>query len=215
MGKKVRVLIADDHEIFADALRTLLEKTYEVINTVHDGRSMVKCGLDDKPDVIVVDFSMPLLNGLDAAKRIREQVPSCRFVFLTMYEDPNLACAVLELQPVGFVLKHSAASELVNAIAEVVDNRTYLPHKFRSMDWVAIKSRSQKFIKPMSKRQRDVLQLLAEGRSLKQAAFHLNLSQKTIEFHKHAIMQSFNIKNNAELVLFALKQGLIGLEHDL
>ena len=212
MGGRIRVLIADDHQLFADALRAFLEKPYEVVAAVHDGRSIIESAVKHSPDVVVVDVSMPLLNGLDAAKRIRKQFPTCHFVFLTMHQDPNLAAAVLELRPVGIVLKHSAGLELVKAIEHVANGKTYLPAQFRSMDWVEVGARVKNGSKQMTSRQRDVLQLLAEGRSMKQAAFYLNLSEKTIEFHKQTIMQVFNLRNNAELVLFAVKQRLISLE---
>ena len=212
MGEKTKVLIADDHRLFADTLRVYLERTYEVVATVHDGRAMIDHALTLKPDVIVVDISMPSLNGLDGAKRIKEQIQNSRFVFLTMHEDPNLAAAALELRPIGFVLKQSAGSELMKAIDEVLSGQTYLPRKFRSMDCEEIRRRAKKFSKEMTPRRRDVLQLLAEGRSMKQVARELDLSQKTVEFHKQNIMQEFNLRSNSELVLFAVKQGLITID---
>jgi len=131
---------------------------------------------------------------------------------LTMLEDPNLAAVALELRPIGFVLKHSAGSELMKAIDEVLNGQTYLPQKFRSMDWKEVQTRAKRFSKGMTPRQRDVLQLLAEGRSIKQVGSELNLSHKTVEFHKQSIMQEFNLRSNAELVLFALKQGLVSID---
>jgi DNA-binding NarL/FixJ family response regulator len=204
-----RLLIADDHAIFAESLRILLEKTYAVVGIVTDGRALVSEATRLKPDVLVVDIAMPLLNGLDAARRVREQAPNIKIVFLTMKDDPNLAAAALELGRVGFVLKNSAVRELQTAIDHVLRNESYLVPQLRAEDWVVRKARAQQFSKALTSRQRDVIQLFAEGFSIKQIAGQLNLSQKTIEFHKHHIMQSFDLKSNAELVLFALKRDLI------
>jgi DNA-binding NarL/FixJ family response regulator len=205
------LLIADDHAIFAEALRGLLEKTYVVVAIVADGRALVSEATRLKPDVVVVDVGMPLLNGLDAARRVREQAPNIKLVFLTMKADPNLAAAALEMGKVGFVLKQSAARELLTAIEHVLRNESYVTPRLRADDWMMRQTRAQQFTKALTERQCDVVQLFAEGCSIKQIAGHLNLSEKTVEFHKHHIMQSFNLKSNAELVLFALQHGLISI----
>jgi DNA-binding NarL/FixJ family response regulator len=207
-----QILIADDHPVFTESLRLLLEKSYGVIGTVSDGRALIAAASRLKPDVIVVDIGMPLLNGLDAAQRIRERLPKVKVVFLTMQDDPNLAAAALEIGAVGFVLKHSAGSELLKAIGEVLRGKSYLTPKLRSDDWVVMKQRARQFSRELTARQRDIVQLCAEGRPIKEIAGQLNLSEKTVEFHKHHIMETFNLKNNAEIVLFALKQGLIMLD---
>ena len=214
-GSRAHLLIADDHAIFAESLRLLLEKSYTVVGIVTDGRALVSEAARLKPDVVVVDVAMPLLNGLDAARRVREQSPNIKIVFLTMKDDPNLAAAALELGSVGFVLKNSASRELQTAIEHVLRNECYLVPQLRAEDWVARKARAQQFSKALTPRQRDVIQLFAEGYSIKQIADQLNLSQKTIEFHKHHIMQSFNLKSNAELVLFALRHDLITIPSNL
>ncbi len=206
-----RVLIADDHEIFAQALRAYLEKTYTIVGLVSEGRAMVKEGLRLRPDAIIVDVAMPMLNGLDAARKIREQDRNIKFIFLTMQDDPNLAAAALELGPVAFVLKHSAGSELQLAIEHVLHGKPYITPKMRPEDWAEAKARRRQHAKELSPRQREIVQLFGEGRSLKEIADVLNLSEKTVEFHKHHIMESFNIKSNADLVLFALKHRLISL----
>jgi len=210
-GEGSHLLIADDHAIFAEALRVYLEKTHTVVGLVRDGNAMVAEAMRLRPDVIVVDVGMPLLNGLDAARKINLQAPNIRFVFLTMRDDPNLAAAALELGAVGFVLKHSAGVELLTAINHTLRGKPYLTPKLRAEDWVATKARARQFSKEMTSRQRGIVQLLAEGRSIKEVAGVLNLSEKTVEFHKHHIMNAYNLGNNAELVLFALKQGLISL----
>jgi DNA-binding NarL/FixJ family response regulator len=204
-----RLLLADDHAIFSDALRVYLEKNFDIVGVVSDGRALVEEAIKLKPDIVVVDVGMPLLNGLDAARRIRELTPKIKFIFLTMQDDPNLAAAALELGPVAFVLKHSAGPELLEAINEVICGHSYLTPKLRATDWVESKARARQFSKSMTPRQRDIVQLFAEGRPMKEIAGFLDLSEKTVEFHKHHIMVAFNIKNNADLVLFALGQGLV------
>jgi DNA-binding NarL/FixJ family response regulator len=210
-GKSSRLLIADDHAIFAEVLRTYLEKTHTVVGLVRDGHAMVTEAIRLRPDVIVVDVGMPLLNGFDAARKINVQAPDIKFVFLTMRDDPNLAAAALEFGPVGFVLKHSPGQELLKAIDHVLRGQSYLTPKLRAVDWVETNARARRFSKEMTPRQRGIVQLLGEGRSMKEIAGLLDLSEKTVEFHKHHIMKAFNLESNAALVLFALKQGLISL----
>jgi DNA-binding NarL/FixJ family response regulator len=200
--------------MFAEALRAFLEKTYTVVGVVLDGRAMVDAIDRLRPDVIVLDVGMPLLNGLEAARRAKTQVPSIKFIFLTMHDDPNLAAAALELGPVGFVLKHSAGQELLKAIDHVLRGQPYLTPKMRPVDWVQTKIRAKQFSKDMTPRQREVVQMLAEGRPMKEVAGLLGLSEKTVEFHKHHIMTDFNLRSNAELVLFALKRGLISINRE-
>jgi DNA-binding NarL/FixJ family response regulator len=204
-----RLLLADDHAIFSDALRVFLGKDFDIVGVVSDGRALVDEAIKLKPDIIIVDVGMPLLNGLDAARRIKEQAPKIKFIFLTMQDDPNLAAAALELGPVAFVLKHSAGPELLEAISEVMRGHSYLTPKLRAADWVEAKVRARQFSKDMTPRQRDIVQLYAEGRPMKEIAGFLHLSEKTVEFHKHHIMVAFNLKNNPDLVLFALSRGLI------
>lgn len=209
--QKISILIADDHAIFAEALRLLLERKYLVLGVVADGRALVQESIRLRPDVIITDVSMPLLNGLDAAKRIKEALPKVRFAFLTMHDDAHLAAAALELGQVAFVLKRSGGQELLAAIDDILHGRSYLSPKLKAIDWVAAKTMAREFSKNLTKRQRDVVQLFAEGRPVKEIASILDLSEKTVQFHKYHIMQAFSIKNNAELVLFALERGLISV----
>jgi DNA-binding NarL/FixJ family response regulator len=210
-GKGPRLLIADDHAIFAEALRVYLEKTHTVVGLVRDGRAMLAEAMRLRPDVIVVDVGMPLLNGLDAGRKIHLQAPDIKFVFLTMRDDPNLIAAALELGAIGFVLKHSAGQELLKAIDHVLHGKPYITPKLRAEDWVETKTRARQFSTEMTPRQREVVQLYGEGRSMKEIAGVLDLSEKTVEFHKRQIMQAFNLRSNADLVLFSLKRGLISL----
>jgi len=203
------LLIADDHVIFAETLKVYLENKYPVVGVVPDGRALIEAALRLKPDIIIADVAMPVLNGLDAVRRIKEQAPNMKFIFLTMRDEANLAAAALELGPVGFVLKQCAGPELLEAIDHVMHGESYLTRKLRGEDWVTTKARVRQFSKELTPRQKDIVQLFGEGRAIKQIADMLSLSEKTVEFHKHHIMQAFNLKNNAELILFALKQGLI------
>jgi DNA-binding NarL/FixJ family response regulator len=203
-----RILIADDHVLISETLRLLLEKAYTVVGTVADGRTLLSVIPKVTPDLIVLDVGMPRLNGLDAGRRIREEFPKIKLVFLTMQEDANLAAAAQQLGPVGFVLKHSAASELLKAVERVLQGFSYVTPKLKSEKW-ALKHRVRQFTNELNPRQREVAQLWAEGYSIKEIAWQLHLSHKTVEFHKHQIMQAHNLKSNADLVLFALEQGLI------
>ena len=204
-----RILLADDHAIVVEALRSLLSESYDVVGVVPDGRALLAEATKLTPDVIVLDVGMPLLNGLDAGERLKKLLPNVKLVFLTMKDDPNLAAAALNLGTVGYVLKHSAASELLKAISEVLRGRSYVTPKLKPENWAVREARAQQFSKGLTPRQREVLQLLAEGRPMKEIADILKVSEKTIMFHKYHIMDSFNLKSNAELVLFALKNGLI------
>jgi len=204
-------LIADDHTIFAEALRALLEEKYSVVGIVADGRAMIAEAARLKPDVVVVDVGMPLVNGLDAARKVKDDAPGIKFVFLTMQDDPNLAAAAMQLGAIAFVLKYCGKKELLEAIDQVLTGKPYITPRLRAEDWVAAKTRARQFSKELTPRQREVVQLFAEGRPIKEIAWRLGLSEKTVEFHKHHIMEAFNLKSNAELVLFALKRGLISV----
>jgi DNA-binding NarL/FixJ family response regulator len=210
-----RFLIADDHAIFAEALRVFLERTYPVVGMVADGRALIEAALRFRPEVIVADVGMPVLNGLDAARRIRVDAPNVKFIFLTMQADPNLAAAALELGLIGFVLKHATGNELLKAIDHVLHGKAYLSPQVRANDWVATKACARQFTKELSHRQREIVQLYAEGRSIKEIASVLNLSEKTIEFHKHHIMEAFHLKSNAGLILYALKHRLVFADPEL
>jgi|SRR5580692_561060 DNA-binding NarL/FixJ family response regulator len=214
-GTSPRLLIADDHAMFAETLRVFLEKTATVVGVVTDGRAMVAEAMRLHPDVVVVDVGMPLLNGLDAARRIKEQLPNIKFVFLTMRDDPNLAAAALELGAIGFVLKHSAGPELLKAVDYVLHGKPYVTPKLRAEDWVATKLRARQYSRDMTPRQKEVVQLLGEGRSIKEIADILALSEKTVEFHKHQIRELFNLHSTADLVLFAVKRGLVSINPDV
>jgi DNA-binding NarL/FixJ family response regulator len=201
--------------MFSDALGLYLSTSLDIVGVVSDGRALVDQAVKLRPEIVIVDIGMPLLNGLDAARRIKVLAPKVKFVFLTMRDDPNLAAAALELGPVAFVLKHSAGSELRQAIERVLCGQSYLTSKLKANDWAEAKVRAKQFSKEMTPRQKDIVQLVAEGRPLKEIAGLLQLSHKTVEFHKHHIMVSFNFKNNTDLVLFALNRGMIAPSPEL
>ena len=207
--KRPRVLIADDHSIVAEGISSLLRKHCDVVGIVLDGRELLVEAMKLKPDVIVLDIAMPLLNGLDAADRLKSLLPAAKIVFLTMSDDPNLAAAALSLGRVGYVLKHAAASELQRAISDVLTGKSYVTPKLRPENSVVQENRARQHSKGLTPRQQEVLQLLAEGRPMKEVADILKISEKTVMFHKYHIMESFGLKNNAELVMFALKHHLI------
>jgi DNA-binding NarL/FixJ family response regulator len=210
-----RFLIADDHAIFAEAFKGFLQLHYSVVGIVGDGRKLIEEASRLEPDIVIVDIGMPLLNGLDAAVRLHQTLPKIRFVFLTMHNDANLAAAALQqFNPVAFVLKHSGGSEILKAIESVLRGNSYVTPKLRSEDWVEIKVRARQFCRELTSRQRDVVQLYAEGHSIKQIAGLLDLSEKTVEFHKRHIMESYGLNSNADLILFALKRGFIFMNPD-
>ena len=209
-GSKVpRVLIADDHGIVAESLRSLLEKSCDVVGVVRDGRELLTVAPKLNPDVIVIDIGMPLLNGLNAAERLKQSLPHAKFVFLTMHDDPNLAATALDLGAVGYVLKNAAPRELLAAISDVLQGKAYVTARLRPENWAVQEQRVKQFSKELTPRQQEVLQLLAEGRPMKEVADILKISERTVMFHKYHIMEVFNIRNNAELVLFAAKRHLI------
>lgn len=208
-SSRIRILLADDHAMVVEGLRALLENSYEIVGVAADGRAMLEVACKLHPDVIVVDVSMPSLNGLDAAERLKTLLPDVKLVFLTMQDNSNLAAAALRLGAVGYVLKHSAASELMTAISAVLEGKSYVTPKLRPENWAVREARAQQYSKELTPRQREVLQLLAEGRGMKEIAAILEVSNRTIMYHKYHIMQEFNLKNNADIVLFAIKQHLI------
>jgi len=204
-----RVLLADDHTIFLDALKKLLEPEFEVVGCVTDGRALVSQATDLKPDVVVLDLGMPLLNGLDAGQQVKDRRPETRIIFLTQNQDPNLAAEAYRRKASAYLLKNSAATELVNAIREAMTGRTYVSPLIADVMLSRISDPAQKDRVDLTPRQREVLQLLAEGKSMKEAATVLNLSIRTVEFHKQRIMELLNLKTNADLVRYAVKEGLI------
>lgn len=210
--KRLRVLLADDHRIVAEGLRSLLEPEFEFAGIVEDGRALIKAAEKMLPDVIVADISMPLLNGIEAVRQIKEINPDIKVVFLTMHPDVTYAAKAFEVGASGYVLKHSAPSELVTAIREAIKGRTYVTPMIAGELMQSYKEGfhlQQEGIGKLTPRQKEVLQLLAEGHSAKEIADTLCISPRTVEFHKYKMMEQLNIKTSAELVGYAIKHGIV------
>jgi DNA-binding NarL/FixJ family response regulator len=207
-----RILIADDHTLVAEACKKLLEDDYEIVGTFGDGRSLVRAAAELRPHLIIVDVSMPLLNGLDAGQQIKELIPSVKLVFLTMNHDADLAAEAFRRGASGYLLKTCAASELAIAVREVLKGKSYLSPMI-AKDTVDFLLRQDKRLvdeaNKLTERQREVLQLLAEGKCMKEVAGVLNLTTRTVAFHKYRIMDVLNAKSNAELVQYAIRHHLI------
>jgi DNA-binding NarL/FixJ family response regulator len=203
-----RILMADDHLMLLDAFKALLEPDFDVVGTVTDGRTLLEEFSRLNPDVVLLDVAMPLLNGLDAGRQLKAQRRSVKLIFLTMNPDPDLASEALRLGASGYVLKSSAAQELKQAIQEALRGRSYItPLITRDVVGSLIQQRSSRH--ELTTRQREVLQLLAEGKSMKEVAAILDLTPRTVAFHKYRMMEQLRLKTSAELVKFAVQQGMV------
>ena len=210
--KRTTILLADDHTMISAALQKLLEPEYEVIGRVGDGRSLVKTALDLKPDLVLADVGMPLLNGLDAARELKRLLPKVKIIFLTMNPDPFVANEAVRLGASGYLLKSSESEELLMAVHKALLGRTYVtPPIRRAMEEVFIRDpiSLNKPAKELTGRQREVLQLLAEGRTMKEVSSVLDVSERTVRYHKYRIMDELGIRTTAELVQYALKHAII------
>ena len=207
-----RILIADDHVLVAEAFKALLDVDYEVVGTVGDGRSLVRVAAELRPDLIIIDVAMPILNGLDAGQQIRELLPSTKLVYVTMNHDADVAAEAFRCGASGYLVKTCAASELVTAVREVLRHKSYLSPTIAKDTVDFLCRQGKELVKEgnrLTGRQREVLQLLAEGKSMKEAASALNVTTRTIAFHKYRIMDVLNAKTNAELVQYAMRHRLI------
>ena len=209
MGRP-RVLLADDHTLLLGAFEKLLEGECDIVGQVCDGRALVTAAEQLEPDVIVLDISMPLLNGLDAGRQIKQRLRNVRLVFVTMNEDTDLAVEALRAGASAYLLKRSAASELSMAIREVMQGRVYItPLVTEGLVGILLRTGEHKRGDALTSRQREILQLLAEGRSMKEVASLLNLTQRTIAFHKYRMMEQLNLKTTAELIQYAVKHHIV------
>jgi len=209
--KRPRILLADDHKLMAEALQHLLQADFDVVGTVSDGRALIKVAAELKPELVVVDIGMPLLNGLDAADQLKALHPEIKVIFLTQNREPRYAVEAFRRKASGYLLKDSAASELTTAIREALQGRSYVsPLIAEGMLNHAINQEpGDAGLRELSPREREVLQLLAEGKSMKEVAAVLDISPRTVEFHKYRVMELLGVKTNAELVQYAIKHGLI------
>jgi DNA-binding NarL/FixJ family response regulator len=208
MGKP-RVLLADDHTLVVEAFTKLLEPQFEIVGTAADGRALLEKAIHLQPDVVLLDLSMPILNGFEAGERLKKLMPRAKLIVLTMTEDAEVAADVLHSWASGFLLKKSASSELVKAIHEVLRGKTFVTsHLAQNLLDKFVRDPQQR-AKSLTPRQREVLQLLAEGRTMKEAADLLNVTARTVAFHKYKIMEEFELKTNSDLLRFAMKERLV------
>jgi DNA-binding NarL/FixJ family response regulator len=208
---RVRILLADDHTLFCSLLRDLLEPEYEVVGSVSDGRELLKAAESLHPDVVLADISMPSLNGLDAGRRLKQTNPRIKLIYLTMNNNVEYAREALQAGASAFVLKNSQSSHLLQAIRDALRGVSYLAPEIRhAMNEIFI--RDPKAVdrpQHLTNRQREVLQMLAEGRSLREIATLLQISYRTVRFHKVRIMEELGISKNVELVQYAMKHGMV------
>lgn len=207
-----RILIADDHTLVADLCRKLLETEFDVVGTVSNGRVMVRTAIELKPDVIVVDIAMPILNGLDAGKQVKEELPSVKLVFLTMSTDIQLAAEAFRRGASGYLLKTCASLELVTAVHDVLCGRTHISEGLCKSDVNYLRRTETKLVQEderLTPREREVLQLLAEGKMMKEVGTILNMATSTVAFHKYRMMETLGVKSSAELVRYAVRNHIV------
>ncbi len=208
---KTRILLADDHRLVAEGLRSLLEPDFELVAIVEDGRALLEAAERYWPEVVVVDVSMPLLNGIEAVRILKKKNDMVKVVFLTMHVDVDYALSALDAGASGYVLKHSAATELLTAIDYALKGKTYVTPLLAAQIEQHRQNQSTapaRGLAALTRRQREVLQLLAEGHSTKEAAAILDISARTVEFHKYGMMETLGLKSTAELMHFAFKHKL-------
>lgn len=208
---KPRTVIVDDHTLLAEAFKKLLEGECDVVGTYGDARQFLLEVPRLNPDIVILDLSMPMLNGLDAARELKRLVPATKIIFLTMNEDPDIAAEAFRIGASGYLLKRSAASELQQAVREVMNHRYYItPLMTKELVGSLVQeSTARKPVHQLTSRQREVLQLLAEGKSMKEVAAILDLTPRTVAFHKYRMMEQLRLKTSAELVKFAVREGVI------
>jgi DNA-binding NarL/FixJ family response regulator len=208
--KPTRVLLADDHPLTLEGMRAFLEPHFESVGTVMDGRALVDAALRLKPDLIILDITMPLLNGIDAALQIRKHLPDVKLLFVTMHVNPAYLEAALNAGGTGYVLKSAAREELLGAIKSVLNGRIYVTPTLSSehLERFADPSRAAAALR-LSTREREILQLIAEGRAAKEIAYHLAISIKTVAFHRDNLKRKLGLRSTAELTKHAIEQGLV------
>lgn len=211
--KRLRLLLADDHSIVVEGLRRVLDQPdLEIVGVVSDGRSLLRAATEIQPDIIVTDITMPLLNGIDAARQVREHNPDVKIIFLTMHPDVAFATEALAAGGCGYVLKNAAGDELLTAIREAAQGRVYVSQSIAKTVKQGLSSRSNSYRSPLDKltsRQREVLQLIAEGLQVKAIAARLDVSPRTVEFHKYRIMDELGLRTAAELGRYAARHGIV------
>jgi DNA-binding NarL/FixJ family response regulator len=212
MNNRPRILIADDHTLVAELCKRLLENDFDVVGTVADGRALVRASIELKPDVIVLDIAMPVLNGLDAGRQVKKMLPAVKLVYLTMNPDADVAAEAFARGASGYLLKTCAATEMVLAVRDVLRGKTYLS-KALSRDAVdSLRWQHKDLVSEeerLTDRQREVLQLLAEGKVMKEIGGILHMTTRTVAYHKYRIMEVLGAKTNAELVKYAVRNHMV------
>lgn len=215
MTKRPRILLADDHRLFLEGLRSLLDADFEIVGTVENGRALIAEVEKHHPDLIVADISMPLLNGIEATAQIKKIDPDMKIILLTMHPDVTYAARGFEAGASGYVLKHAATDELLTAIEQSLKGQTYVTPRIAGelLQFYKREGTMRRKLtgRKLTPRQREVLQLLAEGHSAKEVAAILDISTRTVEFHKYRMMQELNLKSSAELIQYAIKHGIISI----
>jgi DNA-binding NarL/FixJ family response regulator len=207
---KARILLADDHTLVAEAFKKLLEPEFEVVGTVGDGRALLRKAPELNPDAVLVDLNMPLLNGLDAGEQLKQILPKVKIIVLTMNEDAEIAAETMGKWASGYLLKKSAGSELLKAVREVLRGAKYItPALEKELIELSLRDSRSEAARALTPRQREVLQLLAEGHTMKEAGAILHVATRTVAFHKYRIMQDFGLENNSDLLRFAMKQRVV------
>jgi DNA-binding NarL/FixJ family response regulator len=210
---RCKILLGDDHGVVLEGLRRILDRPgFEILDAVKDGRALVEATAKLHPDVVIADISMPLMNGVEAARQIRKHTPGSKIIFLTMHPEATYAVEAMSAGGSGYVLKDTAGEELVTAIQEVLHGRLYVTPSLAELVMQALQSRRKnprRALDRLTPRQREVLQLLAEGRTPKQIAAILHMSSRTVEFHKYGIMERLGFRTIAELAGYAVKRGIV------
>jgi len=212
MNTRPRILIADDHNLVAELCKKLLETEFDVVGVVADGRALVRAAGELKPDVIVLDVAMPILNGLDAGRQVKEMLPSVKLVYLTMNPDPEVAAEAFSRGASGYLLKTCASSEMVLAVRDALRGKTYLSRALSRDAIDSLRWQHKELIdenQRLTDRQREVLQLLAEGKVMKEVGGILHMTTRTVAYHKYRIMEVIGAKSNAELVKYAVRSHIV------
>ncbi|WNM62287.1 response regulator transcription factor [Candidatus Nitrospira neomarina] len=206
-----RILLADDHALLLDAFSKLLEPDFTVVGKLQNGRSVLHEARKLRPDIILLDMHMPLLNGLEAGRQIKKLMPEIQLVYLTVDEDPELVNEAIQAGASGYLIKNSAASELFHALREVVQGRVYItPLLKQAMEKKFVQGTGKRLMtQKLTSRQREVLQLLGEGHSMKQIGSILHVTPRTVAFHKYRMMEDLRMKSGAELIHLAMQEGLL------
>jgi DNA-binding NarL/FixJ family response regulator len=207
-------LLADDHQMLMDALKGVLEPRYQVVGMAKDGRALLEAAVKLQPDVIVLDIAMPQLNGLDAARQLKQTLPKTKLIFMTMSEEPDLVGEAFRAGASGFLLKQAAAFELTEAIEKAIKGESFVtPSAAEGQAKISLRDpKAREHTLQPTSRQREVIQLLAEGRSMKEVAAILQITKRTVAAHKYAVMELLQLKTNADLMQYAIKHRIISIQ---